>query len=184
ATGRGLGPAGTVVTVDSGAHMFPASTFWTAVLPGEFLMSNGLATMGFALPAAIAAQLVHPRRRLIAFTGDGGLMMAAAELETMVRLALPIVVVVFDDGALSLIKIKQDQRGTGDLPLAYAGPDLAALGRSFGLTTLVADTEETLGRAVVTALSGSGPVLIDARVDPSGYRTMLERIRGVSAARV
>jgi len=181
---RELSPTGTVVTVDSGAHMFPASTFWAAVLPGEFLMSNGLATMGFALPAAIGAQLVHPRRRLIAFTGDGGLMMAAAELETMARLALPIIVVVFDDGALSLIKIKQDQRGTGELPLAYAGPDRAALGRSFGLTTLVADTEETLGRAVVTALSGSGPVLIDARIDPSGYRTMLERIRGVSAARV
>ena len=181
---RELSPAETVVTVDSGAHMFAVTTFWQAVRPGEFLISNGLATMGFALPAAIAAQLVHPHRPVLAFTGDGGLMMAAAELETVARLALPIVVIVFDDGALSLIKIKQDQRGTGELPLTYAGPDLAALARSFGLATFVADTEETLRRAIVDAQAGARPALIDARIDPSGYRTMMERIRGASRARV
>jgi acetolactate synthase-1/2/3 large subunit len=181
---RELTPAGTIATVDSGAHMFPATAFWQAVSPGEFLISNGLATMGFALPAAISAQLVHPDRRVLAFTGDGGLMMAAAELETAARLALPIVVVVFDDGALSLIKIKQDQRGTGVLPLAYAGPDLVALARSFGVTAFVAESEETLRRALVHALAAQGPSLIDARIDPSGYRELLERIRGVPRARV
>jgi acetolactate synthase-1/2/3 large subunit len=178
---RELTPAGTIATVDSGAHMFPATAFWQAVSPGEFLISNGLATMGFALPAAIAAQLVHPERRVLCFTGDGGLLMAAAELETAARLALPLLVVVFDDGALSLIKIKQDQRGTGELALTYAGPDLVALAGSFGVAAFVADSEETLRRAVVRALAASGPTLIDARIDPSGYRAMLEEIRGVPA---
>jgi len=80
-----------VATVDSGAHMFAATNFWQAVSPAEFLISNGLATMGFALPAAIAAQLVYPDRHVLAFTGDGGFMMAVAELETAVREHLPIV---------------------------------------------------------------------------------------------
>jgi acetolactate synthase-1/2/3 large subunit len=175
---RELTPAGTVATVDSGAHMFPATNFWQAVNPGEFLISNGLATMGFALPAAIAAQLVYPDRRVLAFTGDGGLMMVAAELETAVRLALPIVVVVFDDGALSLIKIKQDQRATGELPLTYAGPDLVALARSFGMAAFTADSEATLRRAIVDALAARRPALVDARIDASGYQAMMEVIRG------
>jgi acetolactate synthase-1/2/3 large subunit len=176
---RELTPAGTIATVDSGAHMFPATNFWQAVNPGEFLISNGLATMGFALPAAIGAQLVYPDRRVLAFAGDGGLMMVAAELETAARLALPIVIVVFNDGALSLIKIKQDQRGTGELPFTYAGPDLVALARSFGLAAFAADSEATLRRALVNALATNRPALVDARIDASGYQAMMEAIRGV-----
>jgi acetolactate synthase-1/2/3 large subunit len=180
---RELTPAGTLAAVDSGAHMFPATTFWQAVRPGEFLISNGLATMGFALPAAIAAQLVHPDRRVLAFTGDGGLMMAVAELETAVRLAVPIVVIVVHDGALSLIKIKQDQRGSREIPLTSTGPDLAALARSFGMATFAAETEETLRRAVVHALAVNRPALIDARIDAAGYPTILEQSRGAQGSR-
>jgi acetolactate synthase-1/2/3 large subunit len=157
---RELTPAGTIATVDSGVHMVAATVFWQAVSPGEFLISNGLATMGFALPAAIAAQLVQPERRVLCFTGAAGLLMAVAELETAARLALPLLVVVFDDGALSRV-------------------DLRALARSFGVAAFVADSEETLRRAVVLALAAPGPALIDARIDPSGYRAMLEQIRGV-----
>ena len=181
---RELTPAGTVATVDSGAHMFAATNFWQAVSPGEFVISNGLATMGFALPAAIAAQLVYPDRRVLAFTGDGGFMMAAAELETAVRLGLPVVVVVFDDGALSLIKIKQDQRATGALPLTYAGPDLVALAQSFGALAFAADSEAALRRAIVDAVAANRPALIGARIDPSGYQAMMESIRGAPKPRV
>jgi acetolactate synthase-1/2/3 large subunit len=181
---RELTPAGTVATVDSGAHMFAATNFWQAVSPAEFLISNGLATMGFALPAAIAAQLVYPDRHVLAFTGDGGFMMAVAELETAVREHLPIVVVVFDDGALSLIKIKQDQRATGTLPLAYAGPDLVALAKSFGALAFVADTEAALRRAIVDAVAAGRPAVVDARIDASGYQAMMEVIRGVPKSRV
>jgi acetolactate synthase-1/2/3 large subunit len=175
---RDLTPAGSLATVDAGAHMFPATAYWDAVEPGELLISNGLATMGFALPAAIAAQLVHPGRRVICFTGDGGLMMVAAELETAARLRLPIVIVVFDDGALSLIQIKQEQRGYAGAPMRYEGPDLAALARSFGLRAFVAGDEGALRAALLASLAGSGPVLIDARIDASGYRRTLEIVRG------
>jgi len=175
---RELTPAGSIATVDAGAHMFQTTTYWQALEPGELLISNGLATMGFALPAAIAAQLVYPDRRVLSFTGDAGLMMVAAELETVVRLRLPIVVVVFNDEALSLIEVKQEQKGFGGVSMRYAGPDLAALARAFGLRAFIATDEISMHSALVAAQTSPGPALIDARIDPSGYRRMLEIVRG------
>ena len=179
---RELTAAGSIATVDAGAHMFQTTTYWHALEPGELLISNGLATMGFALPAAIAAQLVHPDRRVICFTGDGGLMMVASELETVARLRLPIVIVVFNDAALSLIEVKQEQKGFAGVSMRYAGPDLLALGGAFGIRALAATDEATLRSALISAQTGPGPTLIDARIDPSGYRRMLEIVRGVPQA--
>jgi len=175
---RELTAGGSIATVDAGAHMFPATAYWHALEPGELLISNGLATMGFALPAAIAAQLVHPHRRVICFTGDGGLMMVAAELETVARLGLPIVIVVFNDEALSLIAIKQEQKGFEGVSMRYTGPDLRALARAFGLRAFTATDEATLHQALIGAQTAPGPALIDARIDASGYRRMLEIVRG------
>ena len=175
---RELTAAGSIATVDAGAHMFQTTTYWHSLEPGELLISNGLATMGFALPAAIATQLVHPDRRVICFTGDGGLMMVASELETVARLRLPIVIVVFNDAALSLIEVKQEQKGFEGVSMRYAGPDLLALGRAFGIRALAATDEPTLGSALIAAQTAPGPTLIDARIDPSGYRRMLEIVRG------
>ena len=144
---RELPPAGTIATVDAGAHMFQAAEYWQAVEPGEFLISNGLATMGFALPAAIAAQLVYPERRVVCFTGDGGFMMVAAELETAARLRLPITVIVFNDAALSLIEVKQEQKGYAGVSMRYGGPDLAALARVLRLAAFAASTRPASARA-------------------------------------
>jgi acetolactate synthase-1/2/3 large subunit len=171
-------PAGTIATVDAGAHMFQAAEYWQAVSPGEFLISNGLATMGFALPAAIAAQLVYPERRVLCLTGDGGFMMVACELETMARLRLPITVIVFNDAALSLIEVKQEQKGYTGVSMRYGGPDLAALAKSFGVAARVVKDEAGFMGALVAAQGEAGPLLIDARIDPSGYRAMLEIVRG------
>ena len=175
---REMTPAGAIATVDAGAHMFPAAEYWQAVEPGEFLISNGLATMGFALPAAIAAQLACPERRVLCFTGDGGFMMVAAELETAVRLQLPITVIVFNDAALSLIAVKQEQKGYESASMRYAGPDPAALARAFGMPARTVTDEPGFAAALGASLAASGPTLIDARIDPSGYREMLEIVRG------
>ncbi|HKW91128.1 MAG TPA: thiamine pyrophosphate-binding protein [Methylomirabilota bacterium] len=175
---RELTAAGSIATVDAGAHMFQTTAYWHALEPGELLISNGLATMGFALPAAVAAQLVYPDRRVVCFTGDGGLMMVVAELETAARLRLPIVIVVFNDEALSLIEVKQEQKGFEGVSMRYTGPDLPALARAFGLRAFTATDEASLHRALIAAQTAPGPALIDARIDASGYRTMLEIVRG------
>ena len=90
-------PAHARVTVDAGAHMFPATMLWPVGEPNQMLISNGLSTMGFALPAAIGAALLDRDRPVVALTGDGGLLMCAGELLTAARERLPITVVVFDD---------------------------------------------------------------------------------------
>jgi acetolactate synthase-1/2/3 large subunit len=174
-------PPGAIATVDAGAHMFPVTAYWDALEPGECLISNGLATMGFALPAAIAAQLHHPDRRVVCLTGDGGLMMVVAELETVARLRLPLVIVVFDDQALSLIEVKQEQRGLAGASMRYAGPDFPALARAFGIRAWIAEDEESFRNALVAAQATAAPALIDARIDPSGYRRTLEIVRGAPA---
>jgi acetolactate synthase I/II/III large subunit len=179
-TARAAFPAGTIATVDSGAHMLVAMSYWLVDAPGEALISSGLATMGFALPAAIAAGLAR-HRRVVCFTGDGGLGMALAELETVARLALPVTVIVFNDAALSLIKIKQGAGQGGPRAVRFNATDLSAVARGLGCAATRVTTVGELGEALAAARSAHGPYLIDALVDPSGYRAILEAVRGERA---
>jgi acetolactate synthase-1/2/3 large subunit len=166
------------VAVDAGAHMFPATTFWQCDRPGDLLISNGLATMGFAVPAGIAAALHDPARGALAFTGDGGLLMGLGELATAAVLGLRLVVVAFNDASLSLIDIKKDARDLPDGALGWPRADLAAAMRALGGVGLVADTEDALADAMAQACAATGPVLIDVAVDPSGYPAQIKALRG------
>lgn len=166
------------VAVDAGAHMFPATTFWQCERPGDLLISNGLATMGFAVPAAIAAALHDPARGAIAFTGDGGLLMGLGELATAAVLGARVVVVAFNDATLSLIDIKKETRDLPGGALGWPRADLAAAMRSMGGLGLSANTEAELAQAMEQACAASGPVLIDVAVDPSGYPAQIKALRG------
>lgn len=166
------------VAVDAGAHMFPATTNWHCAQPGDLLISNGLATMGFAVPAAIAAALHDPARGALAFTGDGGLLMGLGELATAAVLGVRVVVVAFNDATLSLIDIKKDGRDLPDGALGWPRADLAAAMRAMGGIGLTATTEAELAEAMAKACAATGPVLIDAAVDPSGYPAQIKALRG------
>ena len=180
ATVRTAAPAGTTATVDAGAHMLPAMTLWDTEEPDEVLISSGLATMGFALPAAIAAALARPGRRVVCFTGDGGLGMCLGELETLRRLDLPVTVVLFNDARLSLIAIKAKEGSRGsDTATEYRDTDFAAVARGYGLRGRRVDTVAGLREAVLQAQEQPGPTLVDVRVDPAGYPEILAAVRGV-----
>lgn len=166
------------VTVDAGAHMFSATAFWRCRAPRDLLISNGLASMGFALPAGIAAALHDPGRGAVAFTGDGGLMMCVGELATAAELGVPLVTVVFNDGALSLIDIKQQSRQLPPAGVRWGRADFAAVARGFGLRGLRAGTAEEYRAALRDAFAHPGPSLIDVRVDPAGYPAQLQAMRG------
>ena len=165
-------------TVDAGAHMFSATAFWPCYKPCDLLISNGLATMGFALPAAIASALSEPRRHTVAFTGDGGLLMCQGELATAVDTGARIVVIVFNDGALSLIDIKQQQRKLPSRGVRWARPDFAMAMRAMGGRGYSARSLSAYRRALAQAFAGDGPALIDVQVDPSGYQAQLAAMRG------
>ncbi len=165
------------VTVDAGAHMFPATMLWPVRQPNGMLISNGLSTMGFALPAAIGAALVD-RERVIALTGDGGLLMCAGELLTAARERLRVITIVFSDASLSLIAIKQRQRGLTPAGVALGEVAWCALAESLGVTAHVAESADALETALAEALAAEGPSLIETRVDPSSYADVLGAIRG------
>lgn len=169
-------PHGTVATVDAGAHMLVVVPLWPADAPYDLLISNGLATMGYAVPAAIATALARPDRPVVCFVGDGGLGMTLAELETIARLGLDITVVVFNDASLSLIEIKQRGGQGGRAAVRYAPTDFAAVARGFGLDATVAHDRQALEGAL--ASPWRGPRVLDVRVDPSGYRDVLRATRG------
>ena len=171
-------PAGATCAVDAGAHMFSAMGCWTADRPHGVLKSSGLSTMGFALPAAIAAWLVEPGRRTVALTGDGGMMMCLGELSTASRLGAKVTVVVLNDAALSLIDIKQQRQQRPPLGVRYPRADFAAAARGMGCAAWTVGDKDSLEDALKAAFAVDGPALVDVTVDPGGYRDQLAGLRG------
>ena len=174
---RRAAPIDAVLTVDAGAHFLVAMPWWDAEEPRDVLISNGLATMGFSVPAAVGAALARPGRPVVCMVGDGGLGMTLAELETIARLDLPVTVVVFNDAALSLIQIKQGPGHGGEEAVRYRPIDFAAAARSLGLEAAVAEDAAGLDRALAGGWPAA-PRLIDARIDPSGYARVIQVTRG------
>jgi len=176
---RELTPDSSIATVDAGAHMLPALELWRTDAPGKVLISSGLATMGYALPAAIGASLVNPNSPTICFTGDGGLGMALGELETAVRLGLNLIVIVLDDAALSLIKVKQLPEGHGgDSAVHYSPINFAVVASGMGLSAERVENEDDFRAALEQALASPGPNLIDTVIDARAYPLILDAIRG------
>jgi acetolactate synthase-1/2/3 large subunit len=174
---RVLGPDAQV-TVDAGAHMFPVMALWPARRPRQILISNGLSTMGFAVPAAIGAGMLDRGRRVTALTGDGGLLMCLAELATLARERLPVTVIVFNDRSLSLIRIKQERLGYRPAGVSLDGIEWTTLAAAFGVPACRAASDAELERVLAGASTLDGPLLVDAPIDPGGYQDTLRAARG------
>jgi acetolactate synthase I/II/III large subunit len=169
---------GVRATVDAGAHMLPIMPLWPATEPCGVLISNGLSTMGFAVPAAIGAAFLDRPRPTLAFTGDGGLLMCLGELRTAARENLPLRIIVFDDGELSLIKFKQLRRGYRADGVTIGDVDWRAVGSGLGIRATQADDEKTLRDCLRDTLHHPGPVLISAKVSPRTYQDAIRAVRG------
>jgi len=165
------------IAVDAGAHMFSAMAFWPAAHPHDVLISNGLATMAYALPAAIASALHEPERPAIAFTGDGGLLMCLGELSVASEQAARLVVIAFNDQSLSLIDIKQQERGLPARGVRWRAPDFARTMEGLGGRGFRVDCADEYQAAVSEALQSEGPTLIDVSVDPGGYLAQMKSLR-------
>jgi len=174
---RAVLPRDTIATCDAGASRLLVVQKWQAYGPREFLTSNGLGSMGYAVPGAMGARLAHPHRPIVAFTGDGGFLMAVAELQTAQREKLPIIVVVFDDEEIGLIRVKQEIKGIPLHGVKLGGVDWESLGRAFGADATVVETEKALGDALGAALASGRTTVIAARIDPSGYVAQFNALR-------
>lgn len=166
-------PANAFMTADVGSHLHLLGQIWKTNGRKNLIMTNGWSGMGFGLPAAIAAQLYSPDSPVICLTGDGGFLMMAGEVITARRYNLPVIIVVFSDGELNLIKVKQSWK---ELPpyatILYKG-DLFDADKFFGIRVLKATTTRRMRSAIRKALSLKEPVIINAVVDPQEYDQLI-----------
>jgi acetolactate synthase-1/2/3 large subunit len=133
-------------------------------------MANGLSSMGYSVPLAAAARVIEPNRMAVSFVGDGGLGMYLGELETLARLRLDLIVVVFVDGTLELIRRAQVRRQVPFAGTSFANPDFELLGRAFGITTYQAGSVAELDAALPKIMSSPGVRLLAAQIDGDDYR--------------
>jgi acetolactate synthase I/II/III large subunit len=169
---REAAPAETIMTTDVGSHKIMACQAWRAGPPRSVLVTNGLSAMGFGVPAAIAARLSLPDRPVLALVGDGGFAMTATELRIAAELGLPVTVVVFADGSLNRIELRQQLFGYPPAGTRIGGTDLAALAEAMGCDGVRADTPAALEKALADLgerSSGSRPLVVEARIDPAQY---------------
>jgi len=170
-------PRDTVATCDAGASRLLVVQKWQAFGAREFLTSNGLATMGYAIPGGIGARLAHPDRPVVCFTGDGGFLMAIAELHTSVRENLPIVVVVLDDQEIGLIRVKQEIKGLPTYGIGLGGVDWEKTAQGLGADGVNVETEHALGDALKAAIGSGRSTVIGAKIDRSGYVAQFNALR-------
>ncbi|MBS1251260.1 MAG: Acetolactate synthase [Anaerolineales bacterium] len=168
---RELLPDDGIATCDVGSHKLLIGKLWPARGPNRFLISNGLSTMGYALPAAIGAKMARPDVPVVCFIGDGGMGMVVSELETAARLQLPIVAVVLADQAMSLIQLKQEMAGYPPTGTLLGPTDWCKIAQGFGARGVVASSVAEVKAAIVAGLRAEGPTLIEARIDASEYRS-------------
>jgi acetolactate synthase I/II/III large subunit len=163
---RALGREDILIS-DVGLHKLWIGRMFPAHEPNTVLIANGLAGMGFALPCAIAAKLVHPDRNVVTVSGDGGFLMNVQELETAVRLRTPIVNVVWENRQFGSIVWKQDRKFGAHFGTDFTNPDFVKLGESFGLAAWRCEAVEDFGRHLRHAMSLDGPSLIVLPIDYS-----------------
>jgi acetolactate synthase-1/2/3 large subunit len=154
-----------ILISDVGTHKLWIARTFPAYEPNTVLISNGYAAMGFALPAAIAAKLVHPERKVVAVSGDGGFLMNCQELETAHRLGLAVVNVIFRDGGYNLIQWKQQTHLGREAGVRFGNPDFVALAAAFGVKGYRVDSARALGPILAEALAQPGPSIVDVPVD-------------------
>ena len=155
-----------IVVCDVGAHKVWLSRYYPTPVPNTVVVSNGLASMGIALPGAIAAKLVFPERKVIAFAGDGGFLMNVQELETAKRLGVSIVCVVLVDGRYGVIEANQQRRFKRTGGIEFGNPDFVQLARAFGIRGEVVASADDLLPALQRALETDGPSIVAVPVDP------------------
>lgn len=167
---RQIMPHDTIAVSDVGAHKMLVGQLWETYEPKTFFMSNGLSSMGSGIPTAMAAKLYFPEKPVIAIIGDGGFGMNMAELETMVRENIPIIIIVLDDKTLSLIKMNQERKGLMPYGVEFMNPDMVKLAESFGAVGYKVERIKELEDILKKEWSSKKPVVIQAVIDPQSYR--------------
>ena len=156
-----------ILVSDVGLHKLWIGRMFPAHEPGTVLIANGLAGMGFALPTAIGAKLVHPDRNVVAVSGDGGFLMNCQELETARRLGTAVVNVIWENAQFGSIVWKQDKKFGRHFGVDFGNPDFVKLAEAFGLPAWRCSSADDFPRLLADALAKDVPSVIVVPIDYS-----------------
>lgn len=173
-----MGPEDILLS-DVGAHKMWIARHYQCHQPNTCLIPNGFCSMGFALPGAIAAGLVHPERKVLAICGDAGFLMNLQEMETAKRLGVKIVVMVWDDAGYGLIAWKQQNQFGRHTDLSFGNPHWLTLAESFGWSGFVAQNSADLKPTLEQAFEAEGPSLLVVPIDYRENLKLTERLGNI-----
>ena len=163
-----------IVISDVGAHKMWIAKTYNTYEPNTCIIPNGFCSMGFSVPGAIAAQLVYPKKKVVAMCGDGSFLMNVQEIETAVRLRLPIIVIVWCDGGFGLISLKEMDEFGKEAFTKFQNPDFVRLAESFGAKGYHVKSSEEFSDILKTAMqSQDTPSIIAVDVDYSRNKLLL-----------
>lgn len=171
---RGILGRHDLVISDVGAHKLWVARMFLPSEPNTVIISNGFASMGIAVPGAIAAKLVEPDRPVVAVCGDGSFLMNAQELETAVRLKVNPVIVVFHDDGYGLIHWKQMREFQRAFGVTFGNPDFVRFAESFGAKGYRVEAAKEFRAVLAEALRQRVPSVIDVPVDYQEHRRLME----------
>ena len=154
-----------IVISDVGAHKMWIARHYHCAEPNTCLISNGFASMGIAIPGGIAAKLVHPNRKVVAVTGDGGFMMNCQELETAHRIGTVFVTIIFNDGGYGLIEWKQQSHYQASAFIKFNNPDFVKFAESMNLKGYRIESAADFIPTLKEALAQDVPAVIDCPID-------------------
>ncbi len=174
---RGM-PDDGIIALDNGIYKIWIARNYPAYQPNTVLLDNTLATMGAGLPAAIAAKIARPDRKVVAVCGDGGFMMNSQELETAVRLNLDLVVVILNDNGYGMVRWKQEDAGFASYGLDFNNPDFVQYAQSYGAFGHRVTGADEFMPMLEMCLNAKGVHLLEVPVDYSeNKRVLTEELR-------
>lgn len=164
------------VSVDVGSFYIWMARHFRSYNPRHLLFSNGMQTLGVALPWAISAALVRPNTQIISVSGDGGFLFSSQDLETAVRLGLNIVHIIWNDGHYDMVKFQEELKYGKSAGVNFGSVDFVKYAESFGATGLRVEKAQDLEKVLDQAFATEGPVVVDIPVDYSDNKELGKQI--------
>ena len=166
---------------DVGAHKMWMARMYRAERPNTCIISNGFASMGIAVPGAIAAKLAYPDRKVVAVTGDAGFMMNSQEIETAMRMGTPFVILIWNDSEYGLITWHQLRHFGRPSHITFKNPDFVKYAESFGAKGYRVERTQDLVPTLKRALDDKVVAIVDCPVDYSENMKLTERLKGLKS---
>ena len=170
-----------ILISDVGAHKMWIGRQYNCYHPNTCIISNGFASMGISVPGAIAAKLIYPEKKVLAVSGDGGFMMNCQEMETALRIGVPIVVMIFNDSGYGLIRWKQEDHFGSSCFTDFTNPDFVKFAESMGAKGYRIQSAEEIIPVMEDAFSQNVPCIIDCPIDYSENTRLSERLQKMDA---